>query len=638
MIVKAYSPFKTFSMRFFLRSSRHVFTALHDTVMAELSFLLALYLRLGDNLYAHVGNYVVFATSLCGCICLIIFYFMQLYRGLWRYSSVPDLIAIVKSVTIAILLFYLILFIFNRLQGMPRFVPFVHWMLLIGMLGAPRFIYRIWRDRKLGLTLDFKATGRIPVILIGLNDRAELFLRDTFSGSSREYFVACIIDEKGTRTGSTIHNVDIYGSIEEMPMIVERLADKGIKPQRTILAMDMQDGAKLRRLLEITHRLGLPLARLPRMIEFKQGTAKKLEITPIAVEDLLQRAQNVHDNQALREHIAGKVVLVTGAGGTIGSELVRQIAALDPLTLLLYELSEYALYQIDMELGNAFASVSRHAIIGDIRDVPHLNAVFEQYKPHIVFHAAAIKHVPLAESNAEEAMLTNIFGTRNVARSCIAHHVNIMVMISTDKAVNPTNVMGASKRAAESYCQALGSQSTITRFVAVRFGNVLGSTGSVVPLFQKQLASGGPITVTHPEMVRYFMTVREAVELVLYSFTLKTQGGEVCVLDMGQPVKILDLAEQMIRLAGLKPHQDIKIEFTGLRPGEKMFEELFHSTEAHEKTAHDSIWLVSPRYLLLDQMEIVLRKLHTACETRQKEKALLLLKELVPEYHSLALS
>lgn len=615
---------------------RNFWTALHDTLMAAASFYLALFLRVGDEVSQHVSTpLVIFSTILCACVCLAVFSVMRLYRGLWRYASTQDLIAITKSVTIAILLFYLILFLFQRLETIPRSAPFIQWLLLLAMLGAPRFLYRTWRDHRLGIHTRFSGDNRIPVILIGSGDRAELFLRDTRSGTSAEYMAVGIVDDKTHRIGRSIHGVRIYGSVDELPQIIEKLAAKGMQPQRAILTYDTLDGSKVRHILSITDRLGLPLARLPRLSEFKHGMKDKTEIRPIAVEDLLGRPQNVHDKGPVRDYISGKTVLVTGAGGSIGSELVRQIAELAPKQLILYEVSEYALYQIDMELNNRFPTISRTAIIGDVRDTEHLQSVFTQYKPEVVFHAAAIKHVPLAEANVEEAVLTNIFGTQSVAEACAKHGTKVMVMISTDKAVNPSSIMGATKRAAESYCQAMGSDSAAsgkTRFVTVRFGNVLGSTGSVVPLFHKQLAAGGPLTVTHADMVRYFMTVREAVELVLQSATLAGKNGEIYVLDMGQPVRILDLAEQMIRLAGLKPHTDIKIEFTGLRPGEKMFEELFHFSEDHTKTAHESIWIANPRQSSMKAIAPAFRKLRDLCTARKTVQAVELLKQLVPEY------
>jgi O-antigen biosynthesis protein WbqV len=615
---------------------RQLFTAFHDTVMAAASFLLALYLRLGDDTLFYTGTLLPVYTALCACICLFVFSRLRLYRGLWRYASTPDLVAITKAVTIALLLFYLVLFALTRLSGIPRSAPFIQWLLLLALLGGPRFFYRILRDRQLGLATSLGGDSRIPVLLIGAGDRAELFLRDTRSGPSAQYQVVGILDDNPLRTGHTIHNVRIFGRTEDLSRVVEQLAQAGIRPQRIILTYDMAEGQKVRGLFNVADSLGLPLARLPRLAEFKEGMGSKgFDIRPIAVEDLLGRAQNVHDKAPVGAILSGKVVLVTGAGGTIGAELVRQIASFGPKRLVLLELSEYALYRIDLELARDFPGVARSPVIGDVRNRGHLAALLARERPQIVFHAAAIKHVPLAEANPEEAALTNVLGTSVLADACVQHGVGVMVLISTDKAINPSSVMGATKRVAESYCQALGGDPRLsghTRFVAVRFGNVLGSTGSVVPLFEQQLKAGGPLTVTHRDMVRYFMTVREAVELVLQAGTLSGQNGEVYVLDMGQPVRILDLAEQMIRLSGLKPYQDINIEFTGLRPGEKMFEELFHPSEASARTAHEGIWLAGPPQVPMEALAGKLAKLYEACNARDAENVVRLLKSLVPEY------
>jgi O-antigen biosynthesis protein WbqV len=618
-----------------LPNRRQLLTALHDTAMAALSFVLALYLRLGDETGRYAGRYLFVYTLFCAGLCLLVFMRRRLYRGLWRYASTPDLVAIIKAVTLALLLFYLLLFATTRLEGIPRSVPFIQWLLLLALLGGPRFCYRILRDRQLGLATLLNADNRIPVILIGAGDRAELFLRDTRSGPSAQYLVVGILDDNPMRAGHTIHNVRIYGGMDSLPEVVARLARQGINPQRVILTYDRIEGPRVRRLFDVADKLGITLSRLPNLAEFKEGMRKGLEIRPVAVEDLLGRAQNVHDKTHVQASLKDKTVMITGAGGTIGAELVRQIASFAPRRILLFELSEYALYRIDLELARDFPQVVRAAIIGDVKNREHLNAVFAREEPQVIFHAAAIKHVPLAEANPEEAALTNVLGTAAVADASAAHGAEVMVLISTDKAINPSSVMGASKRVAESYAQALGGEPGLnkgTHFVSVRFGNVLGSTGSVVPLFEQQLKAGGPLTVTHPDMLRYFMTVREAVELVLQAATLPGRNGEVFVLDMGQPVKILDLAEQMIRLAGLRPHQDIKIEFTGLRPGEKMFEELFHPTEESARTAYEGIWLANPPQVPMDALLWQLNTLFEACGRRDGAGVVDALKKLVPEF------
>ena len=394
----------------------------------------------------------------------------------------------------------------------------------------------------------------------------------------------------------------------------------------------------MRNLLEVSDKISVPLARLPRMSEIKQGITDTLDIKPIAVEDLLGRPQNTHDKQVMRGFIEGKVVMITGAGGSIGSELCHQVAQYGPTSIILLEYSEYNLYRIDAELAETHPTLERKCIFADVRDTLHIDKVMAHYHPDIVFHAAAIKHVHIAEHNPEETIFTNVFGTKNVADACVRNKVGAMILISTDKAVNPTSVMGASKRVAESYCQALGQEEkhNATRFITVRFGNVLGSTGSVVPLFYKQLEKGGPITITHPDMMRYFMTIREAVELVIYAAAMgekmRDQNGMIFVLDMGQPVRIVDLAVQMIKLAGLRPNEDIAIEYTGLRPGEKLHEELFHFAENSVPTSHESILLAAPRVAKLKALEAQLLDLLTLAQARKTPELIHQLQKTVAEY------
>ncbi|MGH7004939.1 MAG: UDP-N-acetylglucosamine 4,6-dehydratase family protein, partial [Alphaproteobacteria bacterium] len=385
-------------------------------------------------------------------------------------------------------------------------------------------------------------------------------------------------------------------------------------------------------------------ARVPRATDFREGAGDAVELRPIALEDLLGRPQAVLDRPAMQALSAGKRVLVTGAGGSIGSELVRQISDHGPARLALLDSSEYHLYEIDQELGRRHPQLARAALLADVRDARRLNALMAAERPEIVFHAAALKHVPMVEAHPDEGVLTNAMGTRIVADACVKHGVGAMIGISTDKAVNPSSVMGASKRLAEQYCQALdlaeAKKEHGTHFVTVRFGNVLGSTGSVVPLFQKQLAEGGPLTVTHPDVDRYFMTVREAVELVLMASAVgasdRRMSGKVFVLDMGQPVKIVELARQMIRLAGKRPERDIKIAFTGLRPGEKLREELLHAQEDLVPTGARGNLLASPRTSDLKLLARAFDDLERHARAGATAEALALLKHLVPEYRPTA--
>lgn len=628
--------------RFSVRVNRNTLVAIYDACMAAVSFVLSVYIRLGSDNIDRSSDYFVPGTIGFTVSCLVVFLRMRLYRGSWRYASMRDMIVIAKAITLAVLIFAVLMFVINRLEGMPRSLLFINWMLLFFLLGGPRFAYRAICDRTLSLPLSIKQANRIPVLLIGAGNAAEQFIRDMSRDSQASYEILAIVDDDPAQKGRTIHRIPVYGGVDAVPVVISKLERKGRRPQKIILSDDRIAGATVRHLLEIADSQGIPLARLPRLSELKHGITDRREVRPIAVEDLLGRAQNVLDRENMQKLVEGRKVLITGAGGTIGGELTRQIAQFRPPELFLIEISEFNLYHIEREIRENFPELKLTVILCDVRDMRHVDVIFRTHSPDLVFHAAAIKHVPMAEKNIEEAILTNVFGTRNIAEACQKHQAEVMVMISTDKAVNPGNVMGATKRLAESFCQALGSQERSagkTKFFTVRFGNVLGSTGSVVPLFEEQLARGGPLTVTHPDMVRYFMTVREAVELVLQAAALgmSMQDKQECifVLDMGQPVRILDLATQMIKLAGLRPNEDIKITFTGLRPGEKLYEELFHFSENAVKTTHESIFIASPRAADMAQLRKALDKLIVACSERRTQEALATLKQIVPEFKSL---
>lgn len=615
---------------------RSTVAAVHDTCMASLSLPLALYLRLGERFISHSYTYLWWAEALFILIFSVCALYFRLPQSVWRYASVRELLLITRVALISIAVFYLLLFLAVRLEGVPRSVPFIHAMLLGGMLGGSRLAYRAWRDRAAG-----RAQGNphaVPVLLVGYKDSAEQFVRDLQRTPGALYRVVGLVDDDASSHGRMLHGVRILGGVGDMERVIGQLEEAGQKPGRVILSEDYLEAEKVSALLEVCERLGLRLSRLPKLTDFQDGAAGSAPLRPVAIEDILGRSQHAHDIAAMEALIRGRTVLITGAGGTIGGELSRQVAGFAPARLVLVEASEYNLYQIDQELAGQSPQTERVALLGDVRDGALMQHYLAAYLPDIVFHAAAIKHVPLSESNAGQAILTNVFGTRAVAQAAAAHGVGTFVLISTDKAVNPTNVMGATKRLGERCMQALALEHPGTRFVAVRFGNVLGSTGSVVPLFQRQLEAGGPLTITHPEMERFFMTVREAVGLVISAAALAqdmqpVEGkGYVFVLDMGRPVKIRDLAEQMIRLAGLKPGKDVAIVYTGLRPGEKLYEELFYGTEEVVQTPAGGIMLAKTRQPERAGLEHGLALLYEACQKHRTERAREALKTLVPEF------
>jgi len=621
-----------------LKLSRAHIAFAHDVVMAAFSFLAALYLRLGaDQWSLRSDQDLLIGTGLFVAVAIPVFLSLRLYRGVWRYASTNDMAGLVRAATLTILVFTVVLFLVNRLETVPRSVLIINWFVLLTLLGGPRFLYRSFKDRRQARrAYNVEA---IPALLVGAGDEAELFIRATRSADA-EYRAVGLVSERGARVGRNIHGIDVLGSIDELDAVVEQLKRRGQAPQRLIITDHRLDGGIVRELFDAADRLGMVLGRIPRLTDLKDGLGDEIPIRPIAVEDLLGRPQQALDRSGLEVLIRGRRVMVTGAGGSIGSELVRQIAAFAPERLVLFEACEFNLYTIDQELSARPDAPQVVPLLGDVRDAGRVGQAMAEHRPDLVFHAAALKHVPMVEHNPEEGILTNAVGTRIVADACIEAGTALMVQISTDKAVNPTNVMGASKRVAEMYAQALdlavGGQSGGTRFVTVRFGNVLGSTGSVVPLFQRQLAAGGPITVTHPDMTRYFMTVREAVELVLHASQFGARHadyrGKIFVLDMGEPVRIVDLARQMIRLAGLRPDRDVAITYTGLRPGEKLFEEIFHGAEPPVATGQPGLLVATPRAVDAEALGRAIDDLAQACRARSGGAARDILRRLVPEY------
>ena len=626
----------------------------HDLVMAGLAFVISMALRLGP---AFSGEYIratINGLPVFVAVAGFSFLVFRLYRGLWRFASMQDLLLLAQAVTLAVVLFLPGLYYVNRLEDIPRSVPLIMWFVALTLLGAPRFLYRALKDKRLSISREWHARGRIPALLVGVGPNAERFIR-AMSGPGAPFWVVGALDAAGGNlVNRKMHGVTILGTPEDLEDAVARLAKRHRHPQRIIIAeTGAVVGERLGRLIDRADALGLSVGLMPGLTEFRdasqaidQAAARQMTIHPVAIEDLLGRPQTVLDRAAIERLVAGRAVLITGAGGSIGSELTRQIAALKPSRLTLLDQSEFNLYAIEMETAEANPELALFARIADIREAHRIREIFSADRPEIVFHAAALKHVPLVEKNPAEGILTNTIGTRIVADAARLAGAAAMVQISTDKAVRPANFMGASKRLAETYTQALdvaslaivaeGQGIARTRFMTVRFGNVLGSTGSVVPLFQRQIAAGGPLTVTHPDVDRYFMTCREAVQLVLqasaYGLEAQSSAGRIFVLDMGEPIKIVDLARRMIVLSGLRPEHDIEIRFTGLRPGEKLTERLFESDERLTETGVGGILSASPRVLELRRVEALLDRLESAALGGDVDALRALIVEALPEF------
>jgi len=564
----------------------------------------------------------------------------------WRFAGIDDLLGVVLASAGGAALLGVGMAWAGVSTGNPAF-PVVYGLVLLALLGAPRVGYRLWRYRRGGVSAGY-APERPAALVVGAAEDIDLFLRALAWDRRQLLQVEGLLAVGARQTGRRIHNAPFLGSIDDAAAVLDRLTAEGKLPDTLVVVTPDLAGESLGPLVEQAERHGMRVRRAPRPTALDPAgsadRARALELRPMAIEDLLNRPQVPLDREGMARLVQGRSVIVTGAGGTIGSELARQVAALGPERLVLVDNGEYALWLIDLELAERHPHVRRVSLLADIRDEVRIRDVFEQFRPELVFHAAALKHVPMVEANPLEGLLTNVAGTRHVADAARSTGARAMVLISTDKAVNPTSLMGATKRLAEMYCQALDIVAHHSgrgmRCITVRFGNVLGSTGSVVPLFQRQLEQGGPLTVTHPDMQRYFMTVREAVGLVLQASVVGTgditlpsgEDGGIFVLDMGKPVKIVDLARQMIRLAGLAPERDVEIRFTGLRPGEKLHEELFHGKEPPVPTGFPGLLMAAPRTADPAIVGRAIDEIATACRNGHARLALGLLGRLVPEF------
>ena len=620
-----------------------------DLMAAGLSLAVAFLLRFEfAELTLERVEVMARGVPLCMAIAALVLPAFGLHRDVWRYGSLRSLLAILKAAALVVLLLQLAIWLIDRGEDVPRSVPVIQWFVLVGLLAGPRLAARLalGPGRADGRRGGDAAAPRVPVLVVGMDHLAELFVRSTEHDPAATYRAVGVLDLTSGERGRRLHHLPVYGGLAELPTAIAELARRDLRPTRLVVTRPFERET-MRALLAAAERFQLTICRLPRLTEFQQaGEDGRVEPRPVALEELLGRPEAHLDQAEIGSLLAGRRVLVTGAGGSIGAELVRQIARRGPARLVLVDNGEFNLYSVDHRLAAEFPAVARRAVLADVRDRLAVARLFMQEQPELVFHAAALKHVPMVEANPCEGVRTNVLGTRNVADAARRAGAVAFVQVSTDKAVNPTSVMGASKRLAELYVQALdvsgGGPATagerraaVTRFLTVRFGNVLGSSGSVIPLFERQLAAGGPVTVTHPEIRRYFMTVREAVELVLQASAHGVGGGgrgRVFVLDMGEPVRIADLARQMVRLAGLEPGRDIAIEFVGLRPGEKLYEELFDAAERRQRAGVPGMFMAASHPLPLAQLRGDLDQLAGAAEAGDRLAVARLLATLLPTY------
>lgn len=511
-----------------------------------------------------------------------------LHRGIWRYSSIGDLVKIVMSATLGTAVFLVIVRYLIGDIAYPRSVYILDWLLLIMITGGSRLFIRVYRD-----FFQIEHPGK-RVLIVGAGDAGEMLVRDMRQNPAAGYEPIGFIAEDAGKKGHTIHGVPIFGTRAAIKEVIEKHG-----PEEVVIAMPGAGLRDIKAVFELLRDTRLPIKTLPVLGDVLKGGVSISEIRPLSLEDLLQREPVKAEIASVSDYIRGKAVMVTGAGGSIGSELSRQILLYGPSELIVLDRYENGLFEIDLELRRTAKDTVLSTVVCDILDEKGLEGVFSAHRPRIVFHAAAHKHVPLMEHNRIEAVKNNVFGTRNLLRIAALGDVESFVMISTDKAVNPTSFMGATKRTAEFLTISMNRRSP-ARFTVVRFGNVLGSNASIVQIFKEQLKRGGPLTVTHPDMKRFFMLVSEAVELVLTA-SAGGKGGEVFVLDMGEPIRIVELAENLVRLSGLAPHEDIKIEFTGPRPGEKLFEELFDDYEEMMPAFHEKLRIAMPRRIPSDE-------------------------------------
>lgn len=604
---------------------RKILLLLTDIMLVNASYYFSLLLRFDASIPSEYFSLYLNNALVITIIAILSFTLFCLYNSLWKYASIDEMISVVLANIFASFATFLIFTLMN--VNFPKSIYLIALLLNIAFVGGVRFSYRVLRNIKNKFTKNGFKKDR--VLIIGGGSAGSTVIKEIKESVQLNKDIIGVIDDDIRKIGKRIHNVPILGTREDIINIAKK---EGI--DEIIIAIPSAPKKEIKNILEICKETKCKIRILPGVYELIDGKVSIKQIRDVEIEDLLGREPVKIDLNEIGQYLQNQVILVTGGGGSIGSELCRQIAKFNPKKLLILDMYENNAYDIQNELKRKYRDkINQEVIIANIRERKRLEKTFEKYHPDLVFHAAAYKHVPLMEENPTEAVKTNVFGTLNLVELSDKYNVKKFILISTDKAVNPTNIMGATKRIAEKIIQAMNASSK-TEYVAVRFGNVLGSNGSVIPLFKKQIAEGGPVTVTHPEVIRYFMTIPEAVQLVLQAGAM-ANGGEIFVLNMGEPVKILDLAKDLIKLSGLEPGKDIEIIFTGLRPGEKLYEELLLAEEGLKATKNEKIFIVKPIFEDIKALKSKLDKIKNLLEHEDFSLLESIIKELVPTYKKL---
>ena len=622
-----------------IRNPKFYLMVVSDALLFVLAHVLAYLFRFEFSWVQHEIQPVYLTLIWLVPLKTFIFYIFGLYRGMWRYTSVWDYWRLAYASLFAMLAGMAIVLYLYRFQGYSRAVFLMDGILTFLLVGGLRLLIRTYFMREVQWNAPFSAHRRKmkEVLIIGAGDAGEKILREITGNDQLPYHVVGFMDDDSGKHGRSIHGVPVLGPVALLPEVLEKHP-----VQEVLIAIPSAGGRQMRDILDVCKTCEVSYKTLPGIGEIIDGRVSVKALRDVSYEDLLGRVPVKLDESGIRHYLNNKDVLITGCGGSIGSELCRHLLRFQPRSLILLDMSEANLFQIQMELLQEHAFHDLQAILGRIQDKDLMREVFRKYKPQVVFHAAAYKHVPMLEKNPWEAVFNNILGSRIIMEMAIEHHVERFVLVSTDKAVRPTNVMGASKRVAERLLQMYAFQNNGTRFMAVRFGNVVGSSGSVIPLFRHQIEHGGPVTVTHPDVTRYFMTIPEAAQLIIQAGALG-EGGEIFILKMGRPVRIAEMAEDLIRLSGKEPHQDIKVIYTGLREGEKLFEELITSGEGIVQTGHDDIMVLRTEAEGEDSVQAgrfaerfnrQLALIHAAAECHDVQAIKEKLSEIVPEYQA----